>query len=183
MSTPSNPTPPAPSASGQVPMTATPLAPSQAMAVLDAALPPGHTRAGLNLVAAQSALETAWWGSKTGQGFYNYNFGNVTPSGSQPWWSTPTIAGMRYRAFSGAADGAAAMVAWLSQHNALTAASAGDLTGYMAALRAGGYLGVIGRTDATGHTVSQADYDAYQRGIASIMASLANVNLPGGSVA
>lgn len=174
-----------PASSGSVPMTATPLSVASALAVLDEAMPPGHTREGLNLVAAQSALETSWWGSRDGKGFYNFNFGNVTPLGTQPYWSTPSIKGMRYRSFSNAPAGAAAFVGWLASHGALMAASAGDVAGYMAALKKGCYLGCIGRTDpSTGKPITEADYDAYQAGIESIMATLAKVTpLPAAGVA
>lgn len=163
----------------RVPKKATPLAPSEALAVLRGILPPTTTKAGLDLVAAQSALETAWWGSKTGEGFYCWNFGNLTASPGQPWMTIGSrdgsTQGMRYAAYDSSQAGASAYVGWLHAHGLFDAANAGDLDAYMAGLQRGGYLGFIGRTTPSGHVVSQADYDTYRKGIAGILASLARI--------
>ena len=83
---------------------------------------------------------------------------------------------MKYLAFDDPISGAKAMLGWLSGRGLLSYATAGDLPGYMVQLAKGCYLGCIGLTDPTGHTVSQQDYDNYQAGIATWMGKLANVS-------
>jgi hypothetical protein len=153
--------------------TLTPLASDQAMGAIQAALPIGTSvgQAGLALIAAQSATETGWWAA-----MYNWNFGNVTPTPTQQttgdYFQHANTGSMMYRSFPDPISGAKAMLDWLSSHGALAAAEAGDLDGYMAALQAGSYLGTIGLTDGSGHTVTQSDYDTYRANIASISAQL-----------
>lgn len=172
---------------GQVATTPTPLTPAQAMGGL---LLAGVPQSALLMVAAQSAIETATFGSKTGRGFNNYNFGNVTPTPAQvaagvPWMNQGL--NMKYIAYPDPVSGAKGMLGWLSSHGLLSYASSGDLNGYMQALQAGSYLGTVGLTDGTGHTVSQTDYDNYKSGIAAYMKSLATVTpvappMPGGGI-
>jgi len=158
---------------GQVATVKTPLSAAQALGSVLAAAP-GLSRTALDMIAAQSAVETAAW-----KAMNNYNFGNVTPTQSQlaagvPWMDQG-IHGMKYIAFPDPVSGAQAMLGWLSSHGLLAYAQNGDLDGYMAKLRAGCYLGCIGNTDPTGHTVSQTDYDNYRAGIASYMSKLSGV--------
>jgi hypothetical protein len=162
----------------QVPNVATPMPPAQALGSLLAA---GCPQSALLMVAAQSAVETAEWGSMRGwtNGFHNFNFGNVTPSAAQLAagirWMNQNVPGMKYIAYADPISGAKGMLGWLSAHGLLAPAAAGDLTGYMAQLRAGCYLGCIGLTDPTGHTISQTDYDNYQAGISTWMSKLSGV--------
>lgn len=160
---------------GQVATTPTPLTPAQALGGLLAA---GCPQSALLMVAAQSAIETAAWGSKTGRGFNNYNYGNVTPTPTQLAqgiaWMNQNLP-MKYIAYADPVAGAAGMLGWLQLHGLLSYASSGDLDGYTQALRSGCYLGCVGNTDPTGHTVSQTDYDNYRAGIAAYMKSLASV--------
>jgi len=158
-----------------VPAIRTPLTPAQALGALQEALPSSFTRAGLDMVAAQSAVETARWTE-----MYGWNFGNVTPTAAQvaagvDYFQHASTGSMRYRAYPDPVAGARAMTGWLESHGAYDAAQAGDLAGYMAALQAGSYLGTVGLTDGSGHTVSQADYTNYQNDIAVIMNELAAV--------
>jgi hypothetical protein len=153
----------------------TPLTPAQALYVLQEVLPAGTSRTALDMIAAQSAVETARWTE-----MFGWNFGNVTPSASQlaagaDYFSHANTGTMKYLAFDNPVAGGAAMVAWLTSHGLLTPAENGDLAGYMAALQAGSYLGTVGLTDGSGHTVSQSDYTNYQNDIASIMGTLASV--------
>lgn len=154
----------------QVATVTTPLTPAQALGAVQAALPYGTSRDAVNLIAAQSAVETAGWAA-----MHNYNFGNVTPTAAQaasgPWMDQGLP--MKYIAYPDALSGAMGMVGWLTSHGLIAAASIGDLDSYMAGLQAGCYLGCVGLTDPTGHTVSQTDYDNYRAGIASWIAKLA----------
>lgn len=155
----------------QVPVDWKHLTPAEALTALHGALPPDTTETGLRMVAAQSALETNWWGRGGGKGFANWNFGNITSDGTGPWvFLGPK--GMRYRAYPSNGGGAIAYVAQLKKDGTLDSASRGDLDGYVAQLQKNGYLGFVGRTDPTGHTVTQADYDQYKASIAAIMGSL-----------
>ena len=160
----------------QVATKPTPLTPAQALGGLLAA---GCPQSALLMVAAQSSVETNAWGSTNGKGFNNFNFGNVTPSTGQlnagAQWMSQGIAGMKYLSFSDPISGAKAMLGWLSARGLLARASANDLAGYMALLQSGCYLGCIGNTDPTGHTVSSTDYANYQAGISSRIAALSKV--------
>lgn len=153
----------------------TPMTEAQALGVLQAALPAGFTRAGLLLVAAQSAVETARW-----QQMYGFNFGNVTPTAAQlaagaDYFQHPTTGSMKYLSFADPLSGAATMTSWLNGHGLFTAAQTGDLNAYMTGLQDGSYLGTIGLTDGSGHTVSQADYDNYAADIRALISELAAV--------
>lgn len=163
----------------QVPMTPTPMTSAQALGALAAAgCPPGA----LTMVAAQSAVETNGWGhggGTTGQGFNNYNFGNVTATSAQiaagASWMAQGKTMLQFLAFSDAVSGAKAMLAWLQGRGLLAFAADGDLSGYMSLLQAKCYLGCVGRTAPNGHVVSQQDYDSYRAGIASWMSRLRSV--------
>ena len=159
---------------GQVALVNTPLTPAQAMGALAAVLPSGTSQTALSMIAAQSAVETAHWTQ-----MWNWNFGNVTPTPAQAisgdYVMHDNTGSMRYRAFGDPYSGAAVMVDWLKSHGVLGPAENGDLAGYMAQLQAGSYLGTVGLTDGSGHTVSQDDYTNYQNAIASLMAQYANV--------
>jgi len=158
-------------AAAQVPTQKTTLTYGQALGAFLAA---GCPQAALLMVAAQSAVETAAWKSMAG-----WNAGNVTPTAAQVSagvpWDDQGIRGMKYIVYPDAVDGAKGMLSWLSSHGLLSRAEANDLSGYIAQLRSGCYLGCIGQTDSTGHTVSQTDYDNYQAGIASWMQTLRGV--------
>ena len=161
---------------GLVASTPTPISPALALGYLLAA---GCPQSALLMVAAQSAVETAAWGSQTGRGFNNWNFGNTTPTAAQIAaginYMTQGVTGMKYIAFSDGISGAASMLAWLNNRELLSAASNGDLDTYMSLLQSGCYLGCIGNTDPTGHTVSTTDYANYRAGIASWMNKLSGV--------
>jgi hypothetical protein len=157
---------------GQVANLRTPLTYAQALGTLLAA---GAPPAGLLMIAAQSAVETAGW-----QAMNNYNFGNVTPSASQIAagidWMTQNVPNMRFISYSDPVSGAKGMLGWLQTHGLLAYAAANDLTGYMGKLSAGCYLGCIGNTDpSNGRTISQTDYDNYRAGISAWMSKLSKV--------
>src|SRR5512135_2002220 len=156
---------------GQVPTVKTPLTPAQALGALQAA---GLKPPVLYLVAAQSATETNYWGSRgKGGGFNNYNFGNITVTNqqaqTQPWMNQGLP--LKYASYQDAQSGANAMVTYLQNNGSLAAANQG-LDAYMARLQQTGYLGFVGQTDATGHVVSQQDYDNYKANIEAIQGSL-----------
>ena len=162
---------------GQVATIKTPITQGQALGAL---LLAGCPQSALLMVAAQSAVETNAWGPKTGSGFNNFNFGNVTPSTNQIKagisWMTQGVANMKYIAFDSPIDGARAMINWLQTRGLLQYATANDLPGYTARLAATCYLGCIGNTDPSrGVPVSQTDYNNYQAGIASWMKTLSSV--------
>lgn len=156
---------------GQVANVKTPLSYGQALGALLAA---GCPQSALLMVAAQSAVETAAWKSMT-----QWNMGNVTPTAAQVAAGTPWmdqgIAGMKYIAYPDATSGAAGMLAWLNARGLLNAASNGDLDTYMSLLQSGCYLGCVGNTDPTGHTVSSTDYANYRAGITTWMNKLSGV--------
>jgi hypothetical protein len=131
------------------------------------------------MVAAQSAVETAGWGSRTGHGFNNWNFGNVTPSTGQInagiSWMDQGISGMRYIAYEDPLSGASDYITFLEKRGLFQYAASGDLVGYTNRLAQICYLGCIGNTDPTGHTVSSADYTNYQSGISGWMSRLSGV--------
>jgi len=158
-------------AAGQVATQKTRLTYGQALGALLAA---GCPQSAVLMVAAQSAVETAAWKSMAG-----WNFGNVTPTAGQVAagipWDDQGIKGMKYIVFPDAVSGAKGMLGWLQGHGLLAYATANDLQGYTNQLRSGCYLGCIGNTDPTGHTVSQQDYNNYQAGIASWMKTLQSV--------
>lgn len=165
---------------GQVSTVNTPLTHGQALGAIMAA-DPSLSRDAVNMIAAQSAVETAGWTA-----MHNNNMGNVTPTGSQASsgdWMDQGLP-MKYISYPDAVSGAVGMLGWLRSHGLLAAATDADLSSYMTGLQAGCYLGCIGLTDPTGHTVSQDDYMNYQNGIASWIRKLQNVTPetpPGGS--
>jgi hypothetical protein len=120
----------------------------------------GVSRDAANVIAAQSADETASW-----KYMYNWNPGNVTASGSEDYDIESSSNSGHFQAFSSLADGAAAMVSWVTTRGALPFAESGDVAGYVQKLAEHCYLGCIGSTDQTGHTVDQTDYDNYQAAI------------------
>jgi len=158
---------------GQVATVLTKSTPAKALGAILYVLPSGSTRTAANMIAAQSAIETANWKS-----MHNWNMGNTTPSPAQVKagisWMNQGLP-MQYIAFPDIVAGSRDMVNWLSRRGALPYANSGDLAGYMARLQASCYLGCIGNTDPTGHTVTAADYSGYQSGIATRMATLATV--------
>ncbi|MHB8331500.1 MAG: hypothetical protein ACYDDA_04935 [Acidiferrobacteraceae bacterium] len=162
---------------GEVATTPTPLTRAQALGALLAA---GVPQSALPMVAAQSAVETNAWGSTTGHGFNNYNFGNTTPSASQIAagisWMTQGVPNMKYIAFDDPVSGAKSMLGWITSHGLLPYAENNDLAGYTAKLEAGCYLGCVGRVDpSNGQVITQQAYTNYQNGIASWMNTLRNV--------
>jgi len=156
----------------QVATVLTTLTPAQALGAVQAALPVGTSRTAVNLIAAQSAVETAGWAS-----MHNWNMGNVTPTPAQAAsgdWMDQGLP-MKYIAYPDPISGAKGMIGWLTSHGLIASAEAGDLDSYINGLQSGCYLGCVGNTDPTGHTVSQADYDNYRAGIASWIAKLQGV--------
>jgi hypothetical protein len=136
----------------------TPATPAQAIGAIIAALPAGAPRVASSIIGGQSALETATWRSMNG-----WNMGNITPTAAQAAsgpWMTQWLKGMRFIVYPSLLDGARGMVRWLTSHGLLPFAYAGDVDGYVSRLAATCYMGCIGKTDPTGHTVTQADYDA-----------------------
>lgn len=134
------------------------LTPATAGQVIGALMAAGLSRTAANIAAAQSADETASWTA-----MHNWNVGNVTVgSTSSADWMLQGSNPIHFASYGSLLDGAKAMVNWLQTRNVpLT----GDITAYVNALRTGCYLGCIGNTDATGHTVSQTDYTNYQAAI------------------
>jgi hypothetical protein len=164
----------------QVATVPTPIAPGVALWYLGQALPPGTSRAAALIVAAQAAVETAEFGSPSGHGFANWNFGNITPSATQIAhgiaWMTQNVPNMQYIAYPSAASGAASFVRFLQTRGLLTAALTGSIAAYEAALVAACYLGCVGNVDpSTGKTITQASYDTYASGISSYVSKLGAV--------
>jgi hypothetical protein len=144
--------------------------PATAGEIIGAIMAAGVSRDAANIVASQSADETASW-----KAMWNWNLGNVTASGSQDYVIESSTNPGHFRAFSNIADGAQAMVDWLTSRGALPFAESGDVAGYVQQLAKGCYLGCIGQTDQTGHVVSQTDYDNYKANISGRLASLRGV--------
>jgi hypothetical protein len=161
---------------GLVATVPTPITQARGLGYLLAA---GCPQSALLMVGAQACVETNAWGSQTGKGYNNANPGNVTPSAAQVANGIDYMTqGLNMKYISFGTDhtaGARAMLQWLSTHGLLSYAIANDLSGYMARLQATCYLGCIGLTDGTGHTVSATDYSNYQAGISSWMTKLASV--------
>jgi hypothetical protein len=154
----------------QVATIRTPATAAQMLGALQWALGGNAPQIAVAMIAAQSAVETASWHAMN-----NWNAGNITPTASQAasgQWMDQGIHGMRYIAYGSLLAGAAGMVAFLRSRGLLPFAFAGNLAGYSAQLETVGYLGRIGQTDPTGHTVSQADYDAYQRAMGQLIPKL-----------
>lgn len=124
--------------------------------VLGALLATGINRDAANILCAESAFETASW-----KGMHNWNVGNTTTAHpDRDPWMDQGLHGMQFKAFATLQDGAADMVHWLSKRGAIVYAESGNVDGYVTVLESGCYMGCVGRTDVTGHTVSQDDYDA-----------------------
>lgn len=156
----------------QVQFVRTKLTAAQALGVIQQALGQNASDAALRMVGAQSSVETAGW-----QSMANWNFGNITvhdPNTSN--WMYQGSNPRHFAAYPDPLTGASAMIRWLSNTGLLPYALAGDLDGYAIKLAKAGYLGYIGLTDASGHTVTQTDYDQYKAGIAAQMAKLAGVS-------
>jgi len=136
--------------------------PATAGQVIGALMAAGISRTAANILASQSADETASW-----QAMYNWNLGNVTASGSDDYVIESSSNSGHFRAFGSILDGAQAMVDWVTSRGARAAAENGDVASYVQALAQHCYLGCIGQTDQTGHVVSQSDYDTYQANISS----------------
>ncbi len=146
--------------------------PAQAIGAIIAALPSGAPRVAADIIAAQSAFETATWKSMNG-----WNMGNVTPTAAQvasgPWMTQGL--NMKYIVYPNILAGAQGLVGWLASHGVLPYAYSGDVAGYVQKLASMCYEGCIGSTDPTGHTVTQADYTALQNTINSRAGSFASV--------
>ena len=155
----------------QIEAVKTPLPPPQALSVLGEALGPDRLRA-LPMVAAQSAHETKIW-----QGMWRWNFGNVTQADPSMNFQLLPVKGPspRFRAFDSPQEGARDYVEFLRKRGVLDYALRGDLSGYIAHLKATGYLGYVGRVAPDGHVVSDAEYDVYGRSIASLIHTLATL--------
>jgi hypothetical protein len=129
-------------APGQVPAVRTPLRPVDARAALreafQATIHRDPTTPELNMLAAQSALETRNW-----QAMWNYNFGNITTN-SDPWYTLgteATVGAHRYRPFNSASDGAAYYVAFLKRRypEAWKELGSSDTLAFAQALKDHGY--------------------------------------------
>jgi hypothetical protein len=148
---------------GQVATITTRASAAEVLGGILAALPQGAPQIAGAIITAQSADETASWTA-----MHNWNVGNVTTANPNvDDWMLQGSNPIKFRAFPDLASGAAAMVAWLSTRGVLPFAYAGDIAGYVGQLAAHCYLGCIGNTDPTGHTVSQDDYNNYQAAIAA----------------
>jgi hypothetical protein len=130
--------------------------------VIGALMAAGVSREAANIIASQSADETASW-----KAMYNWNLGNITAVGNEDYVIESSSNSGHFRAYGSILDGAQAMVDWVTSHGALSAAEDNDVASYVQVLAQHCYLGCIGQTDQTGHTVSQADYDNYQINISS----------------
>ena len=136
----------------EVPKTLTPVTAQSLYAAIESLWPvliggPFAPLAGVVLVA-QSAQETGAWSS-----VYNYNLGGqkyVPGTGEDYFWSTTsegqgsasTIVQARFAAFSSLAQGISNWLRLIHAHypNAWVAAMSGDPTGFVTALKAGGYF-------------------------------------------
>jgi hypothetical protein len=137
----------------RVPPTLTPASGSQVLRALYDALPPSAgRREAANILAAQSALETARWSR-----MYGWNTGNVTIGANVLPVLMWTRRGLDFAVYGDLATGAADQVAYLAKHSggrALAQAAAGDVAGFTQSLQAMGYAGPAG------------DYAAYEVAIA-----------------
>ena len=116
----------------------------------------GLPDAAVRMVAAQSAFETAGW-----SGLWNWNLGNITqPNAGQAVYQPGNA--LPFAQYPDVNAGARALVQMLARGypDAIPAAVAGDLPRYVAALKLGGYAG------------KDANYDAYEAGMARYMGSL-----------
>jgi len=111
------------------------------------------TETGYLMPLAQSAFETGHWKS-----MFNWNTGNVTSSGAGDW--VYEYAGsLRFQAYASLDDGATSHVAFLKHCGALGAMDAGDVHGFVEALRACKYIGS-----------DEASYQALEASLPSILA-------------
>jgi hypothetical protein len=116
----------------------------------------------VKILTAMSAHETAGWA-----GLWNWNVGNITTAGPN-YVIQPGVA-LHFAAYPTLAAGAKAFVDLLRApmySGAIALAEVGDLAGFVAALKKGGYAG-------------NADYVAYEAGIARWMATLTGISLNG----
>jgi hypothetical protein len=121
-----------------------------------ALLAAGAPLGAVKILAAQSAHETAGWKG----GMWNWNVGNLTTAG--PYVIQPGVT-LHFAAYPNLAAGAKAYVDLLKSamySGAISLAEVGDLSGFVAALKRGGYAG-------------NADYTAYEAGIARWLSQLA----------
>jgi len=150
--------------------------PGQVLGAFIYVLPNGFPRVGVNMIAAQSAVETLHWNS-----MHNWNAGNTTPSLAQlkkgiAWMDQGFVGQMQYISYPSLIAGCAGMVSFIKAYGAIPYAQNGDLPGYMGRLQARCYLGCVGNVDpTTNRPIPAYSYVAYQAGIASYMAKLANV--------
>jgi hypothetical protein len=148
----------------QVPAINTPATPGQ---ILGALLAGGAPPSGARILLAQSAFETGGWKG----GFWGNNLGNITTSGVGVDFQTlPGDLTHKYKVYATLADGAADYVAFLARRGLTDIAATGDLTAYVARLKAVGYAEVL----ATPAGVAQ-----YQNGMATWMTRLQNVQPEG----
>jgi len=117
-----------------VPTVAT--APQVLRALLDAGAP---SLTAARVIAAQTALETAGWGTVNGQGFYDWNLGNIKATDAN---AAILPDGGSYEAYPSLLSGAQALIHWIAVHggSAMAAADSGDVTGFVTALKNAGYF-------------------------------------------
>jgi hypothetical protein len=122
-----------------------------------ALLAAGAPMAAVKILAAHSAHETNGWKG----GLWNWNLGNITTQG--PTYVLQPGNGLHFAKYASLTDGAKAFVTLLRSPlyaTAMPLATIGDLAGYVAALKKGGYAG-------------NTDYLAYEAGLARWMSQLA----------
>jgi hypothetical protein len=139
----------------------------QALYALGKAL--GSDIRALPMVAAQSAVETGHW-----QSMWHWNFGNVTAGPSNDYQILPKNP-LHFRVYNSPDEGARDYVEYLRRRGLLDFALRNDLAGYMARLKATGYLGFVGRLKPDGTPVTDSEYDTYGRNIGSLVARFANM--------
>lgn len=127
---------------------------SNASDVIAALKNAGCPDAAAQMVAAQSALETAGWVG----GLWNWNVGNITQPNAALAVYQPGV-DLPFAKYDSLAAGAKAMVDLLTAKGVIQHAAAGDLAGYVDALKAMHYAG-------------DADYGAYKTGMAKWMLRL-----------
>jgi hypothetical protein len=130
--------------------------PASASEVYGAILATGISTNAARLALAQSALETGGWG----RGLWGWNLGNITTAGST--FQVLPGNGLHFKAYGSLQEGANDFINYLASHGLIAIGDTGDLSAYVARLKAINYAG-------------NADYAAYQSGMQSWLSKLQNV--------
>jgi hypothetical protein len=131
--------------------------PATAAEVLRALLDAGAPEEAIDMLAAQSALETAGW-----QSMWGWNLGNITTASNAVDWQVLGSNPLHFKAYPSLDNGASDFVRYVTSHGLMPYAEAGDLLGYVAQLQKIGYAG-------------NTDYGAYENGMRAWIVKLGGV--------